>query len=84
MVHESLKKLIDEHIETVKENNTYYTYCTLWDNPQNEDIPFPNNRVATGKTKEESLSKFEQMEVKRKELLEKVKANIEKTTRGEI
>lgn len=75
---------VANNIVTDKKDGLYYTYCTLWDNPQNEDIPFPNNRVATGKTKEESLSKFEQMEVKRKELLEKVKANIEKTTRGKI
>lgn len=73
-----MKKLtsVENNLKTIKVGDTFCTYCTLWDNPQNDDIQFPNSRVAVGKTKEESLKKFEQMEVKRKVLLEKCKANI--------
>lgn len=72
MVHESLKKLIDEHIETVKENNTYYTYCTLWDNPMQTHKPFPNEAVGVGKTKQESIDEFMKFEQKRQDLIDTI------------
>ena len=68
-----MKKLIDEWIVTVKDDNTYYTYCSLWDDPENDNIPFPNHRVGIGKTKDESFKSFMKHEESRQKLLEKIK-----------
>lgn len=77
MVQGSLKKLIDEYIETVKHDDTYYTYCSKWDNPENESIAFPNDRVGIGKTKQEAFDNFMKHEAKRQALLAKCKGDIE-------
>ena len=72
-----MKKLIDEYIETVKEENTYYTYCSLWDNPEKpSEHGFPNHRVGVGKTKQESLDNFMKHEKERQALLEIIKEKL--------
>lgn len=69
-----MKKLIDEHIKTIKKGETYYTYCTLWDDPNStKEKGFPNDAVGIGKTKQESIDEFMKHEAKRQKLLEKIK-----------
>lgn len=73
-----MKKLIDEWIKTIKKDNQFYTYCSLWDNPNNpKDKPFPNEAVGIEKTKEASFDNFMKFEAKRQKLLEKIKRNME-------
>ncbi len=67
-------KLIDDHVETIEHDGMFYTYCTLWDNPDNEEVVFPSERVGVGKTKNESHAKFMEHEKKRQELLTSLKA----------
>lgn len=69
-----MKKLIDEYIETIKSGETYYTYCTLWDDPENENVEFPNDRVGVGRSKKESYDKFMEHKTKRQELLKNLQA----------
>ena len=71
-----MKKLIDEFIRTIKRDDTYYTYCSIWDDPKNKDREFPNHRVGVGKTKQESHEMFMAHEAKRQKLLAKIKGEI--------
>lgn len=68
-----MKKLIDEHIKTIKKGETYYTYCTLWDDPNcTKDKGFPNEAVGVGKTKQESIDEFMKFEQKRQDLIDTI------------
>ena len=68
-----MKKLIDEYIRTIKQGDTYFTYCSLWDDPKNTEREFPNHRVGVGSTKQESLNEFMEHENKRQDLLARIK-----------
>ena len=67
-----MKKLIDKHVKTIRFGDTYYTYCRLWDSPENDEFT-ESHRVGKGKSKEESVEEFMKFEVKRQSMLEKVK-----------
>lgn len=71
-----MRKLIDQFIKTIKKDNLYYTFCTLWDDPENDNKPFPNEAVGVGTTKQESIDKFTKHEEERQHLLNKCYNNI--------
>jgi len=71
-----MKKLIDDLIVTIKKDDTFYTYCSKWDNPSNKEVEFPNHRVGVGSTKQEALDKFMAHEKERQALLELIKERL--------
>lgn len=62
-------------IETVSDDETYYTYNSHWDDPSDKE--FPTHRVGKGRTKESSIADFERyIETSYKPLLASVKENV--------
>ena len=63
------------NIETVSDDETYYTFCPFWDDPDSDN--FPNHRVGKGLTKEASVADFERyIENVYEPLLASVKENV--------
>jgi len=71
-----MKNLINDHIKQIKMGDEIMTYCKLWDSADNED--FPTHRVAVAKTRDESMAKFMEMEKKRQELIDSIRATFVK------
>jgi len=66
-----MKRLIDNHVKTIRFGDTYYTYCRLWDSPENDGFT-ESHRVGKGKSQDESVAEFMKFEEKRQSILEEV------------
>lgn len=70
-----MKRLIDNHVKTIRFGDIYYTYCRLWDSPENDEFT-ESHRVGKGKSKEESVAEFMKFEQNRQSILEKVRKEL--------